>query len=172
MACLPLLWSVGCSSDAEVIESHDSDPSSPGTGCEAWRSASCAYRSRCGKPAPSCSAQIDVVNCRSESAAQECAGELHEAECGAAPVECQAGAIAETDLALAGCKMYLRAVCSSAATCLFEASGDDCLSKQQVDCSRAVGLRATFVDCLAELMDLDCKSWVVPDACAGVVVLR
>lgn len=173
-----LLWTVGCADD--VTSTPTPAAATPMTargepaesGCAAWRSASCSYFSRCGKAGASCAEQFGAIQCRSETESELCAAQLRNAKCGAAPSECQPGVIANSVSAVAGCHQYVDAACASAAHCGFDSSTADCLAMEPLDCSRAVGIIASFDQCLGDLKSVSCQSWVPPDACKGVVVVH
>lgn len=176
-ACCCALWSVGCADDGHSMLPAEAEldagtVDSVGNGCAAWRSACCQYVSRCGKATPNCSAQFAAIQCLSETDSEHCAAQLREAKCGNLPVECQPSAIASSASAVAGCHQYVDAVCASAAHCGFDPSAAACVAMEPLDCSLAVGITARFDECMVGLQTVSCQSWVPPEACNGVVVVR
>lgn len=168
-----LLLAAACEAEqsAPVDDCSDGSCRDPrSTGCQAWREATCAYLGRCGEGRPQCVDDYRAIACAVEDQADFCAEKLDVAACGAVPEECRPKTVAQTQVAVAACKSWQHEVCASAARCGL-ADMMSCLSVPEHDCTRALGLRGSFPQCIEELQRNRCDIWAPPDACKEAVVL-
>jgi hypothetical protein len=167
---LILLLVAACAEDEPDPSAPSPEPCVDCTGCQGWRSTSCEYATRCGTATPRCAAQFAAIQCRSESSAEACAYQLHAAYCDELPPACDAMQIADNSAAIEGCQQYRQATCASAVKCGYAKSLEECLAKPTLDCTKAVGLSASFQQCLSALANVDCLSWLPPESCVGTII--
>jgi hypothetical protein len=109
--------------------------------------------------------------CKSDTAAADCATSLPSAKCSAIPAGCDETDLADPAPAVRACKSWIDAVCSVVERC--NGSKADCVILQtaRVDCSKALGVKATMDQCLSALEALDCSQVNDPlPVCNGVIV--
>jgi hypothetical protein len=78
--------------------------------------------------------------------------------------------IADNSAAIQGCQEYREATCVSAVKCGYARSLGECLAKPGVDCTKAVALSSSFQQCLRELPEVACLTWLPPESCVGTIV--
>ena len=169
-ALVGALLLAACAEDLPAPSAPSPEPCTDCAGCQGWRTSSCAYATRCGTATPRCAAQYEAIQCRSETSAEACAYQLHAAQCDELPPACGPMQIADNSAAIEGCQQFRQASCASAASCGYAKSVDECLAKPTLDCTKAIGLSASFQQCLRELASVECLSWLPPESCVGAII--
>jgi hypothetical protein len=146
--------------------------------CHRWQTAICAFGGKCNSLEQcKCIEQASGIECISDAEATRCADVLESATCTdtGSLNGCDLSQMASPAPAQAGCQLYLTRVCETAercgsgpaATCVQELMGT---GTGQVDCSRAIGLKLSFEQCIEELQALACTAEELPKSCTGVVL--
>jgi len=117
--------------------------------------------------------QVNGVSCISDAKAQACADAFKEAPCTGVPAGCDQFAVADPAPALAACQKFIDTDCSRAMRCTPALTADACQAQSaaSIDCSKAVGVKLSFEQCLSELGALSCQATTGPAVCNGALVL-
>ncbi len=117
-----------------------------------------------------CDNQFGALFCVDDRLAA-CTGALPNADCGGLPDECSG--VGDSAPAVQFCGEFLDKLCSQAVACdPSMGTKQDCLSQagQQIDCSSAIGVRASGDQCLSDLPNHPCMSTGLPTSCEAVLL--
>jgi len=157
--------------------SSPSPPSAPkGRGsaaCNEWQTAICAWASKCSSPtAATCQDQANSISCISDTKAADCATALNAASCTAFPSGCNLFDLPDPAPAMAACHQFLDELCAAQVRCAPATTLDQChqLIDATVDCTKAIGVKLTFEQCIADIKALSCQMPTSPASCMGALV--
>jgi len=160
--------------------SEDPPPSSPqvtGRGtpaCNTWQTAVCSFAARCSTaPAATCQEQATAISCISDQKAQDCAAALDAATCAMGPPGCDLKDLADPVPAQAACQQFIDETCAFGMRCDATLTLDSCRQQAatQVDCTKAIGAKLQFEQCISEIRALSCTAQAGPPSCSGALVL-
>lgn len=140
--------------------------------CKRWHAAICDFAARCGVFSHCmCIDQASAIACASDAQATSCADQLESASCSSPPSGCDLTDLADRTVAQAGCELFIDTACAADQRC----TGSDpatCTAEleTQIDCTRAVGLKPAFDQCIAELQVIECTASEGPESCTEAVL--
>lgn len=147
--------------------------------CHAWQKAICSYATKCGTLTQcTCVDQASAISCISDDEATRCAQALGSASCSGTSdlAGCDLTQMADPAPAVAACQTYVSTVCTWAEGCGAGAASD-CetmlmgTGSNMIDCSRAIGVKPIFDQCLTDLAKLSCSASSAPASCKDALLL-
>jgi hypothetical protein len=127
----------------------------------------------CGSPiAATCQEQANAITCSSDAKAQSCANMLASAACTSPPAGCDIRDIADPAPAVAACNQFIDEICASNMRCDPSTTADACRAQlvTMVDCTKVIGFKLGFEQCITEVKALKCDAMMLPMVCDGVLL--
>jgi hypothetical protein len=170
--CFVLLTTaLACSSNSS---STGTPPKGRGTAaCNAWQTAICSWAARCGSPtAAECQDQADAISCISDQKATDCANAFNAASCAAPPANCDIKDLPDPAPALAACHQFLDELCAAQVRCEPTTTADQChqVVDAKTDCTKMIGVKLSFEQCISDIKALSCTATASPDSCKGALL--
>jgi hypothetical protein len=141
--------------------------------CNQWQIAVCAFASKCNPPfAPMCQDQANAIACTSDMKATDCATALNAASCTAPPTGCDLKDLADPAPAMAACNQFIDEVCNAQIRCDPTVTSAACHQQlaTQVDCTKMIGVKLTFEQCISDLKSVACTATMAPASCSGALL--
>jgi hypothetical protein len=141
--------------------------------CNQWQTAVCAWATKCGSPiGASCQDQANSITCTSDDKAQTCANTLNNAACTSPPVGCDLRDLADPAPAVAACNQFVDEVCAWSVRCDPSTTAESCRAQLMttVDCTKVIGFKLGFEQCMTETKALACTATTLPMVCSGVLI--
>jgi hypothetical protein len=162
---------VACSSTSS---GNGTPPKGRGTAaCNGWQTAICSWASRCGSPtAAECQDQANAVSCISDQKANDCANAFNTASCAGPPSSCDIKDLADPAPAMASCQQFLDELCAAQVRCDPTVTAEQChqVIDPKTDCSRMIGVKLSFEQCIADIRALQCTATAAPASCMGALL--
>ncbi len=172
-------WLLNCCGNSNSSNTTPSVDWTAGRGtaaCHEWQQSFCNWASRCSlQDMTTCAAQMQQLECSSDTTAADCATSFDSAACTAMPAGCNVtDAIVNTAPAIQSCNDFQSAFCTKAVGCGAYSSAADCLTQAQssLDCSKAVGVGLSYSTCITQVNALTCTSSDLPASCKDVILLQ
>jgi hypothetical protein len=143
------------------------------TACNQWQVAICAWASRCNSAtAGECQEQANAISCISDQKATDCANAFNSASCGAPPAGCDIKDLPDPAPALAACQQFLDELCAAQIRCAPTTTAEQChqVIDAQTDCSKMIGVKLSFEQCISEIRVLSCTATEAPASCKGALL--
>ena len=176
IACVWLLSCSGSSNPSNTTPAIDWTAGRGTAACHEWQQSFCTWASHCNlQDMATCSAQVQQLECSSDTTAANCATSFESAACTAMPAGCNVtDAVVNTAPAIQSCTDFQNAFCAKAVPCGGYASTTDCLTQIQsnLDCSKAIGVSLSFSTCMTEVNALTCTSSDLPASCKNSILLH
>jgi hypothetical protein len=156
--------------------SSPSTPAAPkGRGtpaCNEWQTAIVSWASKCGTSTASLQDQALGITCSSDQTALDCATAFNAAACTALPPGCQLRDLADPAPAAAACQQFIDETCTATVRCDPSTTSDLChqQASTKVDCTKAIGVKLSFEQCISELKAISCQASMTPASCTGALV--
>jgi hypothetical protein len=139
--------------------------------CRQWQDSVCDWATRCqALDREDCDAQFQGVTCRSDEAAAKCASAFDKSGCDRTPSRCGLSEIADPTPAERACDELTETFCRRSVECGISATEDDCLDREEVDCSRSVAYRLEYESCLDQIEEIECQIVRLPQICEAVII--
>ena len=142
--------------------------------CNQWQTAVCAFASKCNPSfAPMCQDQANGIACISDMKATDCATALNAASCMMPPAGCDLKDLADPAPAMAACNQFIDEVCNAMIRCDPTVMSATCHQQTaaQIDCTKVIGVKLSFEQCISELKSLACTATMAPMSCSGALLL-
>jgi len=143
--------------------------------CNEWQTAICAWASKCGSPtAGTCQDQANAISCISDQKAADCATAFNAASCTAPPSGCDLFDLPDPAPATAACHQFLDELCVAELRCVPTMTSAECHQTidATLDCTKAIGVKLSFEQCISDLKALSCQMHTSPESCKGALVLH
>jgi len=127
----------------------------------------------CGSPnASSCPEQANAITCASDAKANSCANTITNSPCTTPPVGCDVRDVADPAPAVAACNQFLDEVCAWNTRCDPSTTAEACRAQlvTTVDCTKVIGFKLGFEQCMTEVKALACGTMMLPAVCDGVLL--
>jgi len=139
--------------------------------CRQWQDSVCDWATRCqALPREDCDAQFQGVICKSDDEAMKCASAFDKAGCNRTPDRCGLSAIADPTPAERACDELTGQFCRRSVECGISATEQDCLDREEVDCSQSVAYKLDYETCLDEIDEIECQIVRLPQICEAVII--
>ena len=141
--------------------------------CNQWQSAVCAWATMCNSPgATTCQEQANSISCSSDDKAQSCANLLASATCTTLPAGCDLRDLAKSAHHGQTCNQFIDAACVWNTRCDPATTTEACHAQllTMVDCTKVIGIKLAFEQCMTEMKALTCDATTLPAVCNGVLL--
>jgi hypothetical protein len=141
--------------------------------CNQWQIAICGWASRCNSPsAGECQDQANAISCISDQKATDCANAWTSAACGAPPSGCDIKDLSDPAPALAACQQFLDELCATQVRCAPTTTAEQChqVIDARTDCTKMIGAKLSFEQCITEIRALLCTATEPPASCMGALL--
>ena len=139
--------------------------------CRQWQDSVCDWATRCQAIArENCDKQFQGVTCKSDEAAMKCANAFDKAGCNSAPSRCSLSEIADPLPAERACDKLAGMFCQRSVECGISATEQDCLDREEVDCSRSVAYKLDYESCIDQIEEIECQIVRLPQICEAVII--
>jgi hypothetical protein len=110
--------------------------------------------------------------CKSDQQATDCANAFNAATCTSLPPGCQFLDLADPAPAVAACQQFIDETCVAQVRCEPGATSETChqQASAKVDCTKVVGVKLSFEQCISELKTVACSATAAPASCVGALV--
>ena len=139
--------------------------------CRQWQDSVCDWATRCqALERADCDAQFQGVTCKSDEIAMQCASAFDKSGCNGLPPRCGLSAIADPAPAESACEELTGHFCRRSVECGISATEQDCLAREEVDCTRSVAVRLEYETCIDEIEAIECQIVRLPQVCEAVII--
>jgi hypothetical protein len=141
--------------------------------CRQWQDSVCDWSDRCqALDRDVCDEQFQGVVCKSDETARECTTAFDSAPCDGTPPQCGLSQVADPAPAARACDRLTADFCRRSVECGISATEDDCLDREEVDCSRSIAYKLDYETCLDRIEEIECTIVRLPQICEAVIISR